>query len=81
MATRDGAARALCSWPSILCPPTVTSSSCGEHVAAVAPGSYGLLHDRDDEEQGHENDVRVLKLVRGMVTHTRRRYCPRTSRR
>ncbi|MFF9483362.1 Imm7 family immunity protein [Streptomyces sp. NPDC014676] len=42
-----------------------------EHVAAVAPGSYGLLHIRDDEEQGHENDVRVLKLVRGTVTqHT-----------
>ncbi|MGK9461225.1 Imm7 family immunity protein [Streptomyces sp. G6] len=42
-----------------------------EHVAAVAPGSYGLLHIRDDEEQGHENDVRVLRLVRGMVTqHT-----------
>ncbi|MEU5093199.1 Imm7 family immunity protein [Streptomyces sp. NPDC020996] len=38
-------------------------------MAAVAPGSYGLLHVRDDEEPGHENDVRVLKLVRGMVTH------------
>jgi hypothetical protein len=42
-----------------------------EHVAAVAPGSYGLLHVHDDEEPGHENDVRVLKLVRGRVTqHT-----------
>ncbi|MEU1202683.1 Imm7 family immunity protein [Streptomyces sp. NPDC005813] len=42
-----------------------------EHVAAVAPGSYGLLHVRDDEEPGHENNVRVLRLVRGMVTqHT-----------
>ncbi|MFC8868619.1 Imm7 family immunity protein [Streptomyces sp. NPDC057148] len=42
-----------------------------EHVAAVAPGSYGLLHVRDDEERGHENDVRVFKLARGMVTqHT-----------
>ncbi|WP_234021411.1 Imm7 family immunity protein [Streptomyces sp. 142MFCol3.1] len=42
-----------------------------EHVAVVAPGSYGLLHFRDDEEPGHENNVRVLKLVRGMVTqHT-----------
>ncbi|MET7433270.1 MULTISPECIES: Imm7 family immunity protein [Streptomyces] len=38
------------------------------HVAAVAPGSQGLLHVHDDEEPGHENDVRVLKLVRGMVT-------------
>ncbi|MEW2252775.1 MULTISPECIES: Imm7 family immunity protein [unclassified Streptomyces] len=42
-----------------------------EHVAAVAPGSYGLLHVRDDEEPGLENEVRVLRLVRGMVTqHT-----------
>ncbi|MFH8470711.1 Imm7 family immunity protein [Streptomyces sp. NPDC017991] len=42
-----------------------------EHVAVVAPGSYGLLHVRDDEEPGHENEVRVLRLVRGMVTqHT-----------
>ncbi|MFD6286349.1 Imm7 family immunity protein [Streptomyces sp. NPDC060205] len=42
-----------------------------EHVAVVAPGSYGLLHLRDDEEPGHENEVRVLRLARGMVTqHT-----------
>ncbi|EKX64685.1 Imm7 family immunity protein [Streptomyces ipomoeae] len=42
-----------------------------EHVAAVAPGSYGLLHVRDDEDPGHENDVRVLRLARGAVTwHT-----------
>jgi hypothetical protein len=42
-----------------------------EHVAVVAPGSYGLLHVRDDEDPGHENEVRVLRLVRGMVTqHT-----------
>ncbi|MEU5614294.1 Imm7 family immunity protein [Streptomyces sparsogenes] len=34
-----------------------------EHVAAVAPGSYGLLHMRDDEDPGHENEVRVLRLV------------------
>ncbi|MGW0841721.1 Imm7 family immunity protein [Streptomyces sp. NPDC002787] len=40
-----------------------------EHVAAVAPGSYGLLHVRDDEDPGHENEVRVLRLVRGTVTH------------
>ncbi|MEW1780371.1 Imm7 family immunity protein [Streptomyces sp. NPDC086777] len=36
-----------------------------EHVAVVAPGSYGLLHVRDDEDPGHENEVRVLRLVRG----------------
>ncbi|WP_030232860.1 MULTISPECIES: Imm7 family immunity protein [unclassified Streptomyces] len=42
-----------------------------EHVAAIAPGSYGLLHVRDDEDPGHENEVRVLRLVRGTVTwHT-----------
>ncbi|MGW0757931.1 Imm7 family immunity protein [Streptomyces sp. NPDC002814] len=42
-----------------------------EHVAAVAPGSYGLLHIRDDEDPGHENEVRVLRLARGTITlHT-----------
>ncbi|MCZ9355091.1 immunity 7 family protein [Streptomyces mutabilis] len=42
-----------------------------EHVAVVAPGSYGLLHVIDDEEPEHENEVRVLRLVRGRVTqHT-----------
>ncbi|MEU1326663.1 Imm7 family immunity protein [Streptomyces microflavus] len=42
-----------------------------EHVAEVAPGSYGLLHVRDDEDPGHENEVRVLRLVRGRITqHT-----------
>lgn len=41
------------------------------HVGAVAPGSYGLLHIRDDEARGHENDMRVLRLVRGVVSeHT-----------
>lgn len=39
-----------------------------EHVAVVAPGSHGLLHVRDDEEPDHENEVRVLRLVRGVVT-------------
>jgi hypothetical protein len=40
-----------------------------EHVATVAPGSYGLLHIRDDEDSGHQNEVRVLRLARGRVTH------------
>lgn len=39
-----------------------------EHVAAVAPGSYGLLHVRDDEDPDHENEVRVLRLTRGAIT-------------
>ncbi|MEV7068708.1 Imm7 family immunity protein [Streptomyces collinus] len=42
-----------------------------EYVAAIAPGSYGLLHVRDDEDPGHENEVVVLRLVRGGLTqHT-----------
>ncbi|MFE6894061.1 Imm7 family immunity protein [Streptomyces sp. NPDC057694] len=40
-----------------------------EHVAAVAPGSYGLLHIRDDEDPGHANQMRVVRLARGAVTH------------
>ncbi|MET8969386.1 Imm7 family immunity protein [Streptomyces hydrogenans] len=40
-----------------------------EHVAKAAPGSYGLLHVRDDEDPGHENEIRVLRLARGTVTH------------
>ncbi|WP_327233274.1 immunity 7 family protein [Streptomyces sp. NBC_01317] len=39
------------------------------HVAAVSPGSYGLLHIRDDEDPDHGNEVRVLRLARGRVTH------------
>lgn len=46
-----------------------------EHVAVVAPGSYGLLHVRDDEDPGHENEVMVLRLVRGVITqHTEVRF-------
>ncbi|MFF5969590.1 Imm7 family immunity protein [Streptomyces collinus] len=42
-----------------------------ESVAVIASGSYGLLHVRDDEDPGHENEVRVLRLVRGTLTqHT-----------
>ncbi|MGW6707443.1 Imm7 family immunity protein [Streptomyces sp. NPDC054956] len=41
------------------------------HTGMEAPGSYGLLHLRDDEDPGHENEVRVLRLARGVVTwHT-----------
>ncbi|MFF8937982.1 Imm7 family immunity protein [Streptomyces paradoxus] len=53
-----------------------------EHVGVIAPGSYGLLHVRDDEDPGHENEVRVLMLARGMVTqHTEAPCCLRASRR
>ncbi|MBZ3900125.1 Imm7 family immunity protein [Streptomyces griseiscabiei] len=41
------------------------------HVGTIAPGSYGLLHLRDDEDPAHDNEVRVLRLARGSVTeHT-----------
>ncbi|MEU0396464.1 Imm7 family immunity protein [Streptomyces sp. NPDC006208] len=39
-----------------------------EEVGRRAPGSYGLLHVRDDEHTGRENEVLVLRLVRGKVT-------------
>ncbi|WP_159329818.1 Imm7 family immunity protein [Streptomyces tendae] len=42
-----------------------------EYVAVVAPGSYGLLHFHDDEEPDRENEIRVLRLVRGTVTQHR----------
>ena len=42
-----------------------------EHVAVVAPGSYGLLHFHDDEEPDRENEIRVLRLVRGTITQHR----------
>ncbi|RCV50380.1 Imm7 family immunity protein [Marinitenerispora sediminis] len=41
------------------------------YVGAVAPGSYGLLHIRDDEDPGRENEVRVVRLARGRLSeHT-----------
>ncbi|MCM2391052.1 Imm7 family immunity protein [Streptomyces albipurpureus] len=42
-------------------------------VGALAPGSYGLLHIRDDEDPAHENAVRVLSLVRGRVSESTER--------
>ncbi|MFJ8476922.1 Imm7 family immunity protein [Kitasatospora sp. NPDC094011] len=37
-------------------------------VGRRAPGSYGLLHVRDDEAAEHGNEVRVLRMVRGEVS-------------
>ncbi|MCI4084394.1 immunity 7 family protein [Streptomyces sp. MMS21 TC-5] len=37
-------------------------------VGQLAPGSYGVMHVRDDEDRGRENEVRVLRMVRGRVT-------------
>lgn len=40
-------------------------------VGQLAQGSYGLLHVRDDEEPGRENEVTVVRMVRGRLsTHT-----------
>lgn len=36
-------------------------------IGERAPGSYGLLHVRDDEDHGRENDVLVVRMVRGRV--------------
>ncbi len=43
-------------------------------IAEVAPGSYGLLHYRDDEDRdgkGIANDFRVLVLKKGSLTDER----------
>ncbi|GHH73603.1 hypothetical protein GCM10018781_38380 [Kitasatospora indigofera] len=37
-------------------------------VGERAPGSYGLLHVRDDEDPARENEVLVIRMVRGRVT-------------
>ncbi|MET7497098.1 Imm7 family immunity protein [Streptomyces sp900116325] len=37
-------------------------------VGERAPGSYGLLHVRDDEDPGRENEVLVIGMVRGQLT-------------
>ncbi|MFE5584553.1 Imm7 family immunity protein [Kitasatospora sp. NPDC056531] len=34
-------------------------------VGRRAPGSYGLLHVRNDEDLVHENEARVLRTARG----------------
>ncbi|MFB7126444.1 Imm7 family immunity protein [Kitasatospora sp. NPDC056273] len=37
-------------------------------VGERAQGSYGLLHVRDDEDPGRENEVLVIRMVRGRVS-------------
>ncbi|MFK0194356.1 Imm7 family immunity protein [Kitasatospora sp. NPDC090308] len=37
-------------------------------IGERAPGSYGLLHVRDDEDLARENEVLVIRMVRGRVT-------------
>ncbi|WP_346139511.1 hypothetical protein [Streptomyces coeruleofuscus] len=50
-----------------------------EHVAAVAPGSYGLLQVRDDEEP--LTRTMCARWFEAWSRSTQRRCCPRTSRR
>jgi hypothetical protein len=38
------------------------------YFAQVAPGSYGLLYTRDDEDPDHDNEFRVYVLARGTLT-------------
>lgn len=38
-----------------------------EEAGERAPGSYGLLHVRDDEDPGHENETVVHRLLRGVA--------------
>ncbi|OPC76934.1 hypothetical protein B4N89_40780 [Embleya scabrispora] len=39
-----------------------------QEIGERAPGSYGLLHVRDDEDPARENEVLVIRMVRGRVT-------------
>jgi hypothetical protein len=45
-----------------------------EQVAALAPGSYGLLHIHDDEDPGKDNDWIVWVMRRGRVTQEPDRF-------
>ncbi len=37
-------------------------------VGEIAPGSFGLLYVWDDEDPDHQNEFRIFRLVRGVVT-------------
>lgn len=42
------------------------------YIGEIAPGSYGLLYSRDDENQeGEDNEFRVLVLARGQLKEQR----------
>lgn len=39
-----------------------------QFIADQAPGSYGLLYTRDDEDiEGYDNEFRVFVLARGII--------------
>ncbi|KGE19581.1 Imm7 family immunity protein [Paenibacillus wynnii] len=41
-----------------------------QFIAQQAPGSYGLLYTRDDEDiEGFDNEFRVFILARGRIEH------------
>ncbi|MET7990666.1 immunity 7 family protein [Amycolatopsis sp. NPDC005232] len=40
-------------------------------VGELAPGSYGLLHVWDDQDPDHDNEFRVFRMARGLVTEFR----------
>ncbi|KFU81046.1 immunity 7 family protein [Amycolatopsis lurida] len=37
-------------------------------VGDLAPGSYGLLHVWDDQDPDHDNEFKVYRMARGLVT-------------
>ncbi|ONF62770.1 immunity 7 family protein [Amycolatopsis keratiniphila] len=37
-------------------------------VGDLAPGSYGLLHVWDDQDPEHDNEFKVYRMARGLVT-------------
>ncbi len=43
-------------------------------IAAKAPGSYGLLYIRNDEDRGRDNEFVVWRLARGAFSSFRDRY-------
>ncbi|MFC3453222.1 immunity 7 family protein [Amycolatopsis speibonae] len=40
-------------------------------VGDLAPGSYGLLHVWDDQDPEHDNEFKVYRMARGLVTEHR----------
>jgi hypothetical protein len=37
-------------------------------IGEIAPGSYGLLYFRDDEQPGRENEFQVLAMRKGTIS-------------
>lgn len=44
-------------------------------IASVAPGSYGLLYVRDDEDMENlDNEFQVLRMARGAISEVKDQY-------